>query len=282
MKTLLQKLPLDENASFISRTYKSPLYETPWHQHEEIELIHCVEGYGTLFAGDYIGDYNEGDIYLFGKNMPHWFRKKEELYGNALVIQFKEGLFGSPFLNLPELKKISKLLEKSKKGIKLEGILKEEVRSVLNIIEGQKGFEKLNSLLNALHHISVSKEYQYLNENYFENLGTKSQNKIGIIYEYSMLNFRENITLDQVAKLTNQSVPNFCKFFKKSTKKTYINFLNEIRIGHACELLKTTDLNITEICYESGFKNWSNFSTQFKKYCNISPKKYRLKYKLNI
>ena len=128
-----------------------------------------------------------------------------------------------------------------------------------------KGLAQLLSLLNCLHNISESKSYQVHTDRYSLTFSQEDQDRIGMVYEYSIKNYKENITLKYIASLTNQSVSNFCKYFKLNTKKTYIQFLNEIKISQACKLLKETNMSITEICYESGFRNWANFSSQFKK-----------------
>lgn len=278
MKPLVQKLPLDKDSSFVARTYESPIYETPWHQHEEVEILLSVEGYGKLFAGNYVGEYKVGDIYLFGKNLPHWFRKEEGVHGNALVIQFKDSIFGNGFLDIPEMSSIKSILLESRKGLKIKGATKNKITNSLPEIEYLKGFEKLKILLNCLELIHNSKEYEILSEYYFDNYTEKSIDEIGLVFEYTMANYRKKITLEEMADITNQSVSSFCKVFKKSAKKTYIQFLNEVRIGQACRLLTSTKMNISEICYESGFKNWANFSSQFKKIRGVTPSEYRSRF----
>ncbi len=280
MKPLIQKLPLKEGSSFLARTYVTPSFETPLHQHQELELVLCAGSSGTVFIGDYIGEYKKGEIYLLGENLPHWFRKKDsDLTGQSLVVQFKNDMFGIGFLELPELNKIKKLIENAKKGIKLKGNLNKLIRRKLEIIEKQSGSEQFLTLLYCLHQISTLEEYEYLTEYYFTYTSSNAQDRIGRVYEYTMNHYKNKITLKEVAGLTHQSVSSFCNFFKVNTKKTYIQFLNEVRINQACKLLKTTDETITDICFESGFGNWANFSVQFKKMLNVSPKEYRKQFK---
>lgn len=280
MKLLIQKLPLNEGSSFLAKTYITPSFETPLHQHQELELVLCAGSSGTVFIGDYIGDYKKGEIYLLGENLPHWFRKKNnDITGRALVVQFRSDMLGSNFLALPEINKIDNLIVNARKGIKLKGNLNKSIQQKLKKIEKQKGFEQLSTLLNCLHKISVSEEYEYLTEYYFTYSSNNAQNRIGKVYEYTMNHYKGKITLEEVAKITNKSVSIFCNYFKINTKKTYIQFLNEVRINQACKLLKNSDKTITDICFESGFNNWANFSVQFKKMLSISPREYRKKYK---
>ncbi|MDC6367311.1 MULTISPECIES: AraC family transcriptional regulator [Flavobacteriaceae] len=279
MKPIIQKLPLSEGTSFVARTYETPLYETPWHQHETVELMLSQAGEGSLFAGDYIGEFKVGDVYMFGKNLPHWFRKLDHLRGKTVVVQFKEDLFGQVFLNLPELSKIKSLLQISRMGLRLKGGLRKQIKKRLTKIESLNGYEQISVLLDCLHSISLSKEYDLLTNTHFSAYSEEEQMRISAVFDYTLNHFTDQIKLEQVANLTNQSVSNFCKYFKKNTKKTYIQFLNEVRISHTCKLLKNTDKTITEICYESGFRNWSNFSSQFKKTCGVSPSEYRSQFK---
>jgi AraC-like DNA-binding protein len=275
MKTLVQKLPLEKDSSFVAQTYETPYFETPYHQHNEYELMVIKKGHGTAFVGDYIGEYNEGDVYLHGSNLAHWFRKKgEEMIGASMVVQFNEDFLGTDFFSVPEMKAIRLLLNNSARSIYCTGKLKKSISKQLLKIEFLTGYKKVISLLNMLHEISVSDEYEYVSGAIITH-SAKDQLLINKVFEFSMNNFKRKITLEEVAKLCNKSVSAFSHYFKKVTKTSYINFLTQIRISHACELLKSTNLSINEICFESGFNNWANFSKHFKEYCKTSPSKYR-------
>ena len=281
MKPLVQKLPIDGSSSFVARTYTTPHFETPWHQHEEYELLMEAAGNGSAFVGDHIGEYCAGDVYLLGKNLPHWFRKKEsDMIASAVVVQFKEDIFGD-FLNLPEMKLIRDTLLNASQGIALKGDLRESVRKTLSMIESLSGFAQLAALLDCLHKISTSDQITFLTQSPIASFSKQDQDRIHKVFEYTMQNFQRKILLQDVSELTNQSVSAFSHYFKKNTKKSYIQFLTEIRISHACKLLVTTEKSITEICYESGFYNWSNFSQHFNKLMCQSPLRYRKEY-LNL
>jgi AraC-like DNA-binding protein len=275
MKTLTQKLPLAKDSSFIAQTFETPYFETPYHQHDEYELMVIKKGHGTAFIGDYIGEYQVGDVYLHGNNLPHWFKKKnEEMTGASMVVQFRDDFLGQGFFDVPEMKMIRQLLNNSVRSIYCTGKLKKSIRRQLLNLEFLLGYEKVISLLNMLHEISLSDEYKYVSGAVVTH-SEKDQILINTIFEYSMDNFKRKITLGEVAGITNKSVSAFSHYFKKVTKMSYIHFLNQIRISHACELLKTSNLSITEICYKSGFNNWANFSNHFHEYCKTSPSKYR-------
>ncbi|NQU85101.1 MAG: helix-turn-helix transcriptional regulator [Mariniphaga sp.] len=279
MKTLLQKLPLEKDSSFIARTYETPYFETPYHQHTEYELMVIKKGNGTAFVGDFVGDYQTGDVYLHGNNLPHWFRKKEEnMIGASMVVQFRDDFLGQGFFDLPEMKSIQELLTNSARGILCTGMLKKNIEKKLHEIEFLPGYEKVISLLNMLNEISKSTEYKFVS-GVMINHSLKDQFLINVVFEYTMRNFQRKISLEEVALLTNRSISAFSHYFKKTTKMTYINFLTQIRISHACECLKSTNMSVTEICYESGFNNWANFSKHFKDHCKVSPTKYKAEFR---
>lgn len=275
MKTLIQKLPLNKDSSFIAQTFETPHFETPYHQHNEYELMVIKKGQGTAFVGDFIGDYQEGDVYLHGKGLAHWFRKKDEdMIGASMVVQFNENFLGQGFFDVPELNNIKRLLNNSARSVYCKGKLKQSIRKQLLEIEFLSGYEKIISLLNMLHEISLSDQYEYVSRAVVTH-SEEDQMLINKIFEFSMNNYTRKITLEEVAALANKSISAFCHYFKKVTKTSYISFLTQIRISHACDLLKSTNLSVTEICFASGFNNWANFSKHFKEHCKISPSTYR-------
>ena len=282
MKTHVQKLPLAENSSFVARTYQTPYFETPYHQHYEYELMVIKEGHGTAFIGDYMGEYQTGDTFLIGNNTPHWFRKeKEDMLGASMVVQFKDDFLGKQFFELPEMSSIKNLLDSSSKGIQLTGELKQSIGRKLVQLEGQSSYDKLIGLLNMLRQISLSDEYQFVSGLERLNYSLQDQFLINVVFEFSKQNYKRKISLEELAVLTNKSVSAFCHYFKKTTKMRYVSFLTQLRIKHACQLLKDTNLSVSQICYDSGFHNWANFSKHFKEHCKVSPTQYRARFREN-
>lgn len=276
MKALVQKLSLEADASFVARTYQTPQFETPWHQHIEYELMVIREGSGSLFVGDHIGEYQIDDVYFLGKNLPHWFRKQEAgMIGSSMVVHFREDFLGEAFFALPEMGHISQLLTQSAKGLRLMGTLALNIGNRLKEMEVKGRFEQWLDLMQSLHQMGNSDEYELLNQLDIINYSAEDQSQINLVFEYSMQHFQRKIRLEEVADLTNRSVSAFCHYFKRSTKKSYVQFLTEVRITHVCKLLAVTQKSISEICYESGFNNWANFSKHFKNLRNMSPSEYR-------
>lgn len=277
MKTLIQKIIIEDQCSFACRTYRTPHFETNWHLHEEAELIVITEGTGTAMIGDYVGEYKKGDAFFIAGLLPHWFRKQHsEKIGAAIVAQFNTSIFGKNFLQNPELTNIQTLLEK-KDGIRLKPKLANSIQSVLSKMEQANGFNRMQLLLDALHLISNTKQKTILTHN-FKATG-KTDPAIEKIIDYSFKNYLNPITLEEVACLAEMSIPTFCRFFKKNIKKTYFEFLQELRINHACNLLKTTNKQILAICYESGYNSWAHFSQKFKQIKKMAPNAYRKEFK---
>ena len=274
MKTLIQKVHVEDQHSFACREYRTPNFETNWHKHEEYELILITKGNGTLLMGDYIGEYKNGDVYFLAGNLPHWFRKQQQkMNAAAIVIHFRMEIFGLPFLATPELKTIHNLLRKNN-GIQLQKHLKKNITDLINGFQHSKGFYRIQQLLFCLYQISCSNLYSVLTSN-FSNTKEQINPAIEIIFNYSFKHYLNRITLSEIAKVANMSIPTFCRFFKRNVKKTYFDFLQELRIGYACQLLTTTKKPILEICYESGYNSWAHFSKKFKAIKHTTASRYR-------
>lgn len=280
MRTLLQKIHVEEHHSFACRTYTTPQYETSWHKHEEYELILITQGHGTALIGDYVGDYKPGDIFLLGSGLPHWFRKnRKNSIGSAVVLHFKRDCWGAAFLQMPEMKSIRKLLISDNNGISLQKKLQKSIGLLLPQVENATGIDRICLLLNCLQQIADSKQYTVITKGF--DTGTKNNENTVIekIFTWSFNHFLENITLTEAAAVAGMSIPTFCRFFKRNIKKSYFDFLKELRIGHACKLLRETNDPILDVCYASGYNSWANFSKQFKQVKDMAPGTYRKHFK---
>jgi len=276
MKPFIEKPPLTEDISFLAKTYRTPLFEIPWHQHIEYELILFTEGEGVIFMGDHVGDFKPGDIYFIGSNLPHTFQKtNKDVIVNAVVIQFRDDFWGKEFINLPESKQIKKLLENSLKGLKITGKLKDTITPLIQALEYHKGFVRLIKLCECLQLLAEKKQFERLSTQGVKDFTFKNKERIDKIFQYTIENFQEAITLTDIAAYANMSTPAFCNYFKKCAKKPYINFLNEVRIGYACTQLMDTQKSIESICYESGYSTLANFNKQFQKVKSTTPSAYR-------
>lgn len=278
MKPLIEKLPISEDNSFVAGIHRTPFFEVAWHQHIEYELILFTEGAGLSFVGNYVGEFEPGDIYFLGSNVPHTFQKSHaELITSAVVVHFKEDFWGEDLLNLPESKALKKLLATSAHGLKVLGGAKNLITPLIENLEKDKGFWRIINLCTCLTILAETEDYQPVSTQEVKALNQRDSKRIERIFHYTMQNFKEPIQLSAIASIASMTVPAFCNYFKKRTKKTYIDFVNEVRIGYACKQLLTSEMSVLEICFESGFNTVANFNRQFLKIKKLTPSAYRKK-----
>ena len=248
-----------------------------WHYHPEIELIFVCGGSGKRQIGSNISYFSDGDLVLMGSNLPHCGMTNENTNNDyEMVIQFKPDFLGEHFFGLPEMQRISALLEKSKAGIVFSENIKKEIGEKIVEMHESSSLEKLVKFLEILDTLASTSDYRILNAGkYYLQTQVEDNERINLIFNYVKDHFKEQITLEQVADLANMRVPSFCRYFKKITNKTFTQFVNEYRITHSLKLLAEQPLSITEVCFESGFNNFSYFNKTFKEYTQKSPSQYR-------
>lgn len=255
-----------------------------WHYHPEIELIFVCGGSGKRQIGSNISYFSDGDLVLIGSNLPHCGMTNENTNNDyEMVIQFKPDFLGEHFFGLPEMQRISALLEKSKAGIVFSENIKKEIGEKLVEMHESSSLEKLVKFLEILDTLASTSDYRILNAGkYYLQTQVEDNERINLIFNYVKDHFKEQITLEQVADLANMRVPSFCRYFKKITNKTFTQFVNEYRITHSLKLLAEQPLSITEVCFESGFNNFSYFNKTFKEYTQKSPSQYRKEFNFLI
>ena len=286
MKAQLLKVPHKTEYSFNARKDMIPNINNRWHYHEEVELIYFHKGSGTQFVGDNIMHFKEGDIVLVGSNLPHYwkyddihFMEKEDGVPFSSVIHFYENFLGDPFLDLPECKAVKILLEKAKRGLLINSSATKDIAPLVEKVFQAEGLNRIIALLKCLIAFSEKEECTVLSSMGFSyNYSTAEHDRITAIYNYTLRNFNQRICLKEIANLANLAPNSFCRYFKLKTGKTYSNFLTEIRIGYACKLLLDDKQSVKQICYESGFDNFSCFHKSFKKITSKSPQDYKKEY----
>ncbi|WP_373519025.1 helix-turn-helix domain-containing protein, partial [Pricia sp.] len=214
---------------------------------------------------------------LIGSNLPHC-GFTDILTGNdsETVIQMKSDFLGNDFFDIPEMKRIQSLFEMAKGGISFSGKTKHKIGEKMDILEYQTDFQRLLSILNILNELGNSKEFKILNAQGFSmETEVKDNDRINHVFNHVKSHFKEEITLREIADLVSMTVPSFCRYFKKITNKTFTQFVNEYRLVHASKLLAERPMSITEVCFESGFNNFSHFNKQFKNFTGQNPSEYR-------
>lgn len=278
MKVFPFKIPKSESESLIYQEDKGLYFYDKLHQHKEIQISYIVKGEGILILGDSVNTYKEGDIILIGSNLPHVFKsdlsnKKKSF---MMTLFFRKDSFGNDFFNFNLFEKLIPLFEKSKHGFKITSN-KKELFDYFKQLNSALKIEQFILFFNIINLINQSKTQLLSSFIYPKDYSNHEGKRMRDVFEYSLNNFSENISLSDIAEKANMTNNAFCRYFKQRTNKSYIQFLTEIRIDHAAKLLiKNTDLSVIEIATLSGFNNISNFNRKFKRLKNTSPLKYKL------
>ncbi|MBT4868557.1 MAG: helix-turn-helix transcriptional regulator [Polaribacter sp.] len=278
-KPTLEKISPNFGSSILVKKHTEFLKEIKafWHFHPEIELVYVNKGKGKTHIGNHLSYFNNSQLLLIGANLPHnGFTDRLTTNGSETLVQFKPEFLGDTFFEIPEMKPIHILFEKAKKGIVFGVKTKQKLGIKIEKLTEKKGFKQVLILLEILHTLSKSEDYTILNADGFAfEAQPQNNNKIDEIFKYINENFNQHISLDEIAGLVSMTVPAFCRFFKKSTGKTFTKLVNEYRVVHATKLLSESQSSITDICFECGFNNFSHFNKLFKEFTGKSASKYR-------
>lgn len=287
MKVLQFTVPVTNDNSVIVQEDKLPWFYNHLHRHKEIQITLILKGEGTLIVGNNMQKFKPGNIYISGANQPHIFKsdpicfhKKRKNKVHSITVFFNPDESFGNILSLPEMKEIKKFLGKTPLG--MQAPRSEEMnlaQDILKLREVKNGL-LLADFIRLLNRFSQIKKWKALSTEFsalpisdYEGL------RMNDIYQYTMENYTRNIKLKQIAAVAHLTIPAFCRYFKKHTRKTYITFLNEIRINNACNKIAEGNFtSISSIAYDSGFDNVTTFNRLFKKSIGTSPVKYSKKY----
>jgi len=265
--------------SFLLRQFNE--FTAPYHYHPEYELTLIVRGRGNRYVGTHMELYADGDLVLLGPNLPHCWKnepvQQEEPPVASVVIQFAPDFLGQNFLGKPELTTISHLLQQSAQGIRFSGNTAIHIGDQMQeLAKENDSFKRLIGLLEILQQLAFSKEQHLLDQqgNSTRPSGTKAA-RINTVLGYIIDNYKNEIILDQAAARVNMTTNAFCKYYKKTTGKTFIETVTDYRINYAIQQLLYSDKPISDICFDNGFGDLSHFYKVFKRKMKLSPLKYR-------
>jgi AraC-like DNA-binding protein len=248
-----------------------------WHYHPEIELVYVKGGTGKRQIGSHLSYFTDGNLVLIGSNLPHCgFTNSQTGNKSEVVIQMKPDFVGTHFFDIPEMNAVKNLLQQAKAGIAFLGESKDKIGAKIEIMDQLSPFDRLMMLWSVLQDMSESNERIILNAVGFSlELQVQDNDRINVVFNYVKDHFQEPITLEEIADLVSMTIPSFCRYFKKITNKTFTTFVNEYRIVHASKLLAEKPMSINDVCFESGFNNFSHFNKSFKAYTGKSASQYR-------
>ena len=278
MKILPFKIPRNEESSFRVQVDEVSHFFDRFHHHPELQITLIEKSHGTLLIGNSVSSFQEGELFAIGANVPHCFKSHDSFYesknsdAKSTSIFFNENSLGAGFFELPELKKVRLFLNEANRGMLIKGKARDFVVSKIEQLSAKSGLARIVSLLEILDKISNSDEIEFLSAIDFSvNPASQESKKLETVFQYVLDNYEQPIKLEEVAAVANLSISAFCRFFKARTRKTFSRFVNEFRISVACKKLLTGEYNISEICYQVGFTNLSNFNRQFKEITGFSP-----------
>jgi len=286
MKLILRKVDPGHEHAFSVREDIYPYLYNYWHYHPELELTYIRKGAGNRLVGDSTEPFTDGDLILLGSNLPHmwrsdiaYFQPQSDLHIEAIAIHFAENFLGDTFIAIPLLGALRELFIQAERGIKISTGIAGDIQKKMEEILIASELRRIGLLLQVFDMIIHDDKKVLLSSSAFINsyeIGKKD--KIDIIISYTLANFQKPLSIKEVAEAAHLSQHSLCRYFKTRTLKTYGQFLAEIRIGYACKMLIYNELSISQICYECGFNNLSNFNRQFKAIMKTNPAAYSKSY----
>ncbi len=278
-QAFIERIEPSFGSSFALKKYESRADDQKpfWHFHQEVEIVFIKEGNGKRHIGNHISNYYNGDLIIIGSGLPHnGFADRLIGAGTEVVLQFREDFLGPDILKRPEFIAVRRFLDLAKNGVSFFGNTRSEVGERLESLFYMSNFEKLLEVMKILNILATSRDLEILNVSGVTLVhSVQGADRLDEVFSFVRENFQDDIALEQLADITSMTVPSFCRFFKKQTGKTFVEFVNEYRIAHACKLLADDPMSITDVCFEAGFNNFSHFNKYFKRITNKSPSEYR-------
>lgn len=283
MRFVYEKIEVPHNNSFITRVMKMDPHSDKIHFHKNFELNYISSGYGRRIVGSNISSYAPGDMVLLGPNLSHCWEVIEpgdDGHGECVVTHFYENILVSDFFKIPELEDVVELLKEAEYGIQFTGEKATEAANLLMTMKTLNGLDKYIEMLKVFNILLSIKDRKFLAlpTEVPENT-EKDREQIDKIYEYVFQNLETGINLNEAAGLIYMEPSSFCRYFKKKTNQTFMEYVKSVRIGISARLLAETDKQITQICFESGYNNLANFNHYFKQIMKKTPSEYRKEFR---
>ena len=278
MKIQLEEVLLNAGQSFrlFTPSLRNNFY---WHYHPEFELVYVEATAGIRHVGQHVSSYLQSDLVLIGANIPHLnFDYGLQTEYKQIVVQLKENFLGDAFANTPELAAIGSLFSKAYLGLSFTGQTKINAVEKLREMQDMSYFDQLLTLIQILQLLANSKEVIVLNEmDTAVKIFMTDKIRMSNVYEYINTNFDQNPDVNLIATQVHLSTAAFCRYFKKQTKMTFTEFVNQYRINQAKTLL-LQDKNISETGYAVGFDSIPHFTRLFKKSTGQNPSAFKKSY----
>lgn len=281
-----------ENDVFMTKEIILPLFSTEFHFHEECQLVYIVESEGTRIVGDSIEPFAPGEMVLVGSNTPHvWYNNamgatidtkgeesSDDVYARSLALYFNASRLLKVMGQLSPSPGLERILDISTKGVVFEGEVKDRLLALFYKILNQEGLARVITFFEIMEEMANAAEYRTLaSPGYVNNYLGRDRERMDRVFKFILNNFNKDILLEEVSTLAGMNKQAFCRYFKSRTSKTFVEFINQMRIEYACREMEARDCQIAALSVACGFKSLSNFNRFFKEVTGLTPREYKKK-----
>jgi AraC-like DNA-binding protein len=288
MNPFLESISLGPQTSFKYQRFHYTAFTYGWHFHPEVELTLIVRGEGKRFIGDDIANFRAGDLCLLGPNLPHtWLsdlpHPTDPCAAESIVVQFRMDCFGEGFFARPEMIAIHRLLTAANQGLQFSDTVSAQIAPQMAAMESATPFGRMMQLLAILEQLAGVKGVKHLSSRGFAPaIGKGDASRIDQVSRFILEHLDEPLSLEDIADVAHLSPSAFSRFFKRATGKTFVRYVNELRVARACRRLTETDEPIATIAFEAGFGNLANFNRRFKEIKGSRPREFRTHFRARV
>ncbi len=283
MKIMHEQVSFAPNSSLKVKWDDFSHFTYPWHFHSEYEIVYVQKSFGKRFVADSVEPFIEGDLVMLGSNLPHLWKNDELFHSesedyrvNAIVIQFSKNFFENEIENYPEFHPIKKLLKRSYRGIKFNSDFSKKAEKDIMRLLKLKGIKQMLFFLQILDKMARTDQFRLLASDIYQVEKHEILNgRLDKIMHFINHNYHRKILQEEIAEKVGMNTAAFCRYFKTKTGKTFIRFVNEMRVAFACKLLVEGKMSVSQICFECGFNNLANFNRAFKSISGHTPTVYQ-------
>lgn len=255
-----------------------------WHYHPEYELTLTLNACGQRYVGDSLQDFDSGDLVLIGPNQPHtWAASQRPDTAHpmlAVVIWFSSEWLGRLLEGWPELAVFKKLVDQAGRGLHFSRAAVVQVQPLMLAMRELAPVQRLPLLLQVLTWLAQDAASQTLATHAFSSVGDKVQDRMGRVLNHLHATATQSVSVEQLAQEAALSVGAFHRFFKRHTGMTVLDYVAQLRIGMACQLLISTDRPIRIVALEAGYPNIAHFNRQFLSLKQMTPGHFRRSYRV--
>ena len=270
----------EASETFLWRRDDYPCGRNGWNIHPEHEIHLVTNAAGVALVGDHIGRFEPGHLSIVGGGLPHdWVTELgpgEVIHGRDVVLQFDAEKVSHAATAFPELLEIAPFLARARRGLAFHGRTRLNGARLVERIGPAQGVKRLSLFIRLLHVLASSHEYSHLSSERFTPVADRAAlDLIQRVLAHVLDNFTADLRIADVAEMAGMNESTFSRFFKRNTGNTFTDHVTKLRVGRACSLLANSNMPVTNICYEVGYSNISNFNRNFLKQRGTTPSVYR-------